>query len=310
MKRSGEIRWGELRLGLLIFVSMAIFLWASIQGGSSLFKKEYTLHSRFSNVQGVVSGAPIWFQGVEVGTVKELDFVPVGDTSGVAVTFKVNQKVFPLIRRDSRVRIQALNVFGEKFIEVTPGTRESPRVANNDTLASERPFDMAEIMERGNKIVEQLSTTMTDLQFVMAKVRRGEGSLGRLASSDELYVSLDRTVRNAETLTLHLDQSQVEMRRNLVSLTSSLDSLLKKIDRGEGTLGRMAKDPALYDNLASASARMDSALARVERGEGNLGQLSKDEKLYKSLEGSLSRLDQLLADIQKNPKKYFSFSVF
>jgi len=72
----------------------------------------------------------------------------------------------------------------------------------------------------------------------------------------------------------------------------------------------MSKDPALYDNLASASARMDSTLARVERGEGNLGQLSKDEKLYKSLEGSLSRLDQLLADIQKNPKKYFSFSVF
>jgi phospholipid/cholesterol/gamma-HCH transport system substrate-binding protein len=117
-------------------------------------------------------------------------------------------------------------------------------------------------------------------------------------------------VRNAETLTLHLDQSQVEMRRNLVSLTSSLDSLLKKIDRGEGTLGRMAKDPALYDNLASASARMDSTLARVERGEGNLGQLSKDEKLYKSLEGSLTRLDALLADITKNPKKYFSFSVF
>src|SRR6187551_3450425 len=115
MKRSGEIRWGELRLGLLIFVAMAIFLWASIQGGSSLFKKEYTLHSRFTNVQGVVSGAPIWFQGVE------------------AVTFKVNPKVFPLIRRNSRVRIQALNVFGEKFIEVTPGTRESPHVANNDT---------------------------------------------------------------------------------------------------------------------------------------------------------------------------------
>jgi phospholipid/cholesterol/gamma-HCH transport system substrate-binding protein len=310
MKRSGEIRWGELRLGLLIVVAMALFLWASIQGGSSLFKKEYVLHSRFSNVQGVVAGAPIWFQGVEVGTVKSLDFVPMGDTSGVAVTFKVDQKVFPLIRRDSRVRIQALNVFGEKFIEVTPGTRMAARVSNGDTLLSQRPFDIAEIMERGNRIVDQLSTTMTDLQFVMAKVRRGEGSLGRLANDDELYVSLNRTVRSAETLTAHLDRSQVEMRSNLVSLTSTLDSLLKRVDRGEGTLGRMAKDPALYDNMASASARMDSTLARVERGEGNLGQLSKDEKLYKNLEGSLARLSDLIADIQKNPKKYFSFSVF
>ena len=39
MKRSGEIRWGELRLGLLIFVALAVFLWASIQGGANLFKK-------------------------------------------------------------------------------------------------------------------------------------------------------------------------------------------------------------------------------------------------------------------------------
>ena len=310
MKRSGEIRWGEFRLGLLIFVAMGLFLWASIQGGSSLFKKEFVLHSRFANVQGVVAGAPIWFQGVEVGTVKSLDFVPLGDTSGVAVTFKVNQKVFPLIKRDSRVRIQALNVFGEKFIEVTPGSRLAAHVADGDTLPSDRPFDIAEIMERGNRIVDQLTATMTDLQFVMAKVRRGEGSLGRLTTSDELYVSLNRTVRNAEVLTAHLDRSQVEMRTNLVSLTTTLDSLLKRIDRGEGTFGRMAKDPTLYDHLTSASSRIDSTLARVERGEGNLGQLSKDEKLYRNLEGSLARLNDLLVDIQKNPKKYFSFSVF
>ena len=310
MKRSGEIRWGELRLGLVIVVAMAIFLWASIQGGSSLFKKEHRLHARFSNVQGVTQGAAIWYQGVEVGTVKKLEFVPVADTSGVVVTFKVNETVFPMIRRDSRVRIQALNVFGEKFIEVTPGMRTSARVADGDTLPAEKPTDIAELMARGDKIVQQLSETMTDLQFVMAKVRRGEGSLGRLTSSDELYVSLDRTVRNAEQLTLHLDRSQVEMRTNLVALTTTLDSLLTRIDRGEGTFGKMAKDPALYDNLASASGRMDSTLARIERGEGNLGQLSRDEKLYQNLQGSLGRLNDLLTDIQKNPKKYFSFSVF
>jgi phospholipid/cholesterol/gamma-HCH transport system substrate-binding protein len=310
MKRSGEIRWGELRVGLLIFVAMAIFLWASIQGGSSLFKKQYTLHSHFPNVQGVVAGAPIWFQGVEVGTVKNLDFVPLGDSSRVRVTFKIDQRVWPLIRRDSRVRIQALNLFGEKFIEVTPGSSRALQVADNDTLASDKPTDISELMARGDKIVDQLSATMTDLQFVLAKVRRGEGSLGKFTSSDEFYVGLNRTIRSAEVLTTHLDASQVQMRRSLVSLTTTLDSLSKRIDRGEGTLGRMAKDPALYDHMASASARIDSTLARVERGEGNLGQLSKDEKLYKNLEGSLARLSDLIADIQRNPKKYFSFSVF
>ncbi|MEP7027184.1 MAG: MlaD family protein [Candidatus Eisenbacteria bacterium] len=310
MKRSGEIRWGELRVGLLLFVAMALFLWASIQGGSNLFKKQYALHSLFPNVQGVVGGAAIWYQGVEVGSVKSLTFVPSGDSSRVLVTFKINERVWPLIKRDSRVRIQALNLFGEKFIEVTPGSASALRVAEGDTLASDKPTDIAELMARGDKIVDKLALTMDDLHAVLAKVRKGEGSLGKLTNSDELYVSLNRTIRNAETLTAHLDRSQGEMRASLVSLTTTLDSLAKRVDRGEGTLGRMAKDPALFDHMASASSRLDSTLARVEHGEGNLGKLSKDEKLYRNLEESLTHLNELMADIQRNPKKYFSFSVF
>jgi phospholipid/cholesterol/gamma-HCH transport system substrate-binding protein len=310
MKRSGEIRWGELRVGLLIFVAMVLFLWASIQGGTSLFKKQYILHSKFPNVQGVVSGAPIWYQGVEVGTVKSLDFIPSGDSSKVRVTFKVDDRVWPLIRRDSRVRIQALNLFGEKFIEVTPGSPSSPHVADNDTLPSDKPADIAEMMASGQGIVDQLSAVTKDLQFVMAKVRRGEGTLGRLTGSDEVYVALHRTIRNAETLTIHLDQSQVEMRASLLSLTGTLDSLAKRMERGEGSLGKLAQDPALFDNLTSASARIDSTLGRIDKGEGNLGKLSRDEKLYENLEQSLGRLNAMLTDMQRNPKKYFSFSVF
>ncbi len=310
MKRSGDIRWGELRLGFLIFIAMSIFLWASIQGGTSLFKKQTTLHSLFGNVQGVVAGAAIWFQGVEVGTVKSLDIVEAGDSSHVVVTFAVNQQIVPYVRHDSRVRIQALNVFGEKFMEVTPGSHRSPVVENGDTLASDPPTDIAALMAKGEGIVANLDSMTTSLKLVMDRVQRGEGTLGKLSTSDELYVQLSGMVRDTRVLTSNLDASQSAMRTSLVATTSRIDALLASVDRGEGTLGRLAKDPALYDNMSSASARFDSALARVENGEGNLGKLSKDEDLYKNLEQSLARLNGLLTDIQKDPKKYFKFSVF
>jgi len=310
MKRSAEIPWGEYRLGMLIFVAMVLFLWASIQGGSNLFKKQYTLHSHFGNVQGVVAGAPIWFQGVEVGTVKTLDFANAGDSSHVLVTFKVNERVWPLIRRDSRVRIQALNLFGEKFMEVTPGSRGSARAHDGDTLASEPPTDVQALLARGENIVGHLESVTNDLDDTMKKIKRGEGTLGRLTSSDELYVSLKRTIDAAGTLTSRLDESQREMRSSLVAVTGTLDSLARKIDRGDGTLGRLVRDPSLYDNLKNTSSHIDSALGRIDRGEGNLGKLSKDEELYKNLEQSLGRLNEMLTDMQRNPKKYFKFSVF
>jgi phospholipid/cholesterol/gamma-HCH transport system substrate-binding protein len=310
MKRSGEIRWGEVRLGLVIFTSMALFLWASIQGAESFFHHKRPLRSLFSNVQGVVAGAPIWFEGVEVGSVKDLDFVNQGDSSRVLVKFVVEDRIWNRIRKDSRVRIQALNLFGEKFIEVTPGSPKSPGVSDDDLLPSEKPTDVAEIMERGSAIVDDLSVTTKDLAAIVHKVRNGEGSIGKMANSSELYDALVSTTRRTDDLIAHLDKSQGEMRSALVSVSTTLDSLARGIQRGDGTFGRLAKDPALYDHLLASSVHMDTALARVDRGEGNLGQLSKDEKLYQNLQQSLDRLNQLLADVQRNPKKYFGFSLF
>ena len=72
----------------------------------------------------------------------------------------------------------------------------------------------------------------------------------------------------------------------------------------------MARDPELYDNLTSLTGHLDSTAARVERGEGSFGRLAKDESMARNLEDSLDRLHKLLADLQANPKKYFKFSVF
>jgi len=310
MKRSGDIRWGELRLGLLIFVALAVFLWASIQGGTNLFKKQYTLYSEFPNVQGVVAGAPVWFQGVEVGTVKSLDFIASGDSSKVRITFSVNDRVWPLVREDSKVKIQALNLFGEKFMEVTSGSRSAAPVKPGAMLGSERPTDVTELMARGEHIVDDLAVTTKDLKELTGRMRRGEGTLGKLATSDELHDNLVETITQVRTLTANLDKSQVEMTRSLTAVASSLDSMATIVHSGDGSLGRMARDPALYDNLASLTGRMDSTMGRVERGEGSLGRLTKDDAMAVNLEKSLDQLNKLLADLQANPKKYFKFSVF
>src|SRR5207244_660018 len=139
-----------------------LFLWASIQGGTNIFRKKYALSTHFGNVQGVVEGAAIWFQGVEVGKVDRLDFKQQADSSVVDVHFTVDERVWPLIHRDAEVRVQALNVFGEKFMEVTPGTVRAPRVQPGDTLASVEPPDFNELMQRAAGTIDQMSQLAAD----------------------------------------------------------------------------------------------------------------------------------------------------
>ncbi|HSB55752.1 MAG TPA: MlaD family protein [Gemmatimonadales bacterium] len=54
----------------------------------------------------------------------------------------------------------------------------------------------------------------------------------------------------------------------------------------------------------------DSALTRLQQGQGTLGLLSKDPALYNETIETMQELRRLIADIQMNPRKYFKFSVF
>jgi phospholipid/cholesterol/gamma-HCH transport system substrate-binding protein len=88
------------------------------------------------------------------------------------------------------------------------------------------------------------------------------------------------------------------VRSLLVNLSGDLSSLLRGVNAGEGTLGRMAKDDELYDRVVNAVASLDSMTAKLARGEGSLGRLIESDSLYRSLAGAASRSDSLIAGLR------------
>src|SRR5207302_4259092 len=112
----------------------------------------------------------------------------------------VDGSVSPMIHRDARFRLEALNVFGEKFMEVSPGTVTAPRVTPGDTLRAVEPPDINQVMEKAAGTVERLDLLAADLHATMARIQRGEGSIGKLLTSDELYAGLNRTVSRMHLL--------------------------------------------------------------------------------------------------------------
>lgn len=84
----------------------------------------------------------------------------------------------------------------------------------------------------------------------------------------------------------------------LVDLTGSLDALLSGVADGRGSLGRLAHDDELYRRLASAAASLDTVTARVAAGEGTLGRLVESDSLYRALVQAAFRSDSLLLAVQ------------
>jgi phospholipid/cholesterol/gamma-HCH transport system substrate-binding protein len=88
-----------------------------------------------------------------------------------------------------------------------------------------------------------------------------------------------------------------------------LDDLAIKLNNQNGTLVKLS-DPVLYQRLEALTNRGEQLLSKVEKGEGTIGKLVTNDDLYTRADKLLSEMEEFLADVKKNPTKYFKFSVF
>jgi phospholipid/cholesterol/gamma-HCH transport system substrate-binding protein len=78
----------------------------------------------------------------------------------------------------------------------------------------------------------------------------------------------------------------------------TLNGIITGMDKGEGSFGRLLKDPKLYDNLSDLTLEMNSFLTQVNQGQGTLGKLTHSSESYDKMMSILNRADQTLNDIQ------------
>ena len=81
---------------------------------------------------------------------------------------------------------------------------------------------------------------------------------------------------------------------------------MERMEQGEGTLGKLSTDEALYERSKRALESFASLVEQIERGEGTLGKLLKDPGLYNNLEESSSEITKFMYDLRQDPKKFLT----
>jgi phospholipid/cholesterol/gamma-HCH transport system substrate-binding protein len=95
----------------------------------------------------------------------------------------------------------------------------------------------------------------------------------------------------------------------LTATTKNMQELTARLNRGEGTVGKLLTDDALYKRLNSVTERLDGLTQRLNDGEGTAGQLLRDKQLYENMNTAVAELRGLVSDIRKDPKKYLNVKV-
>jgi phospholipid/cholesterol/gamma-HCH transport system substrate-binding protein len=292
----------EVRVGLTVLTALAILIvsigWLSSYAKAHLMR---TWHVRFPSAGGLGEGDEVMVNGIRKGSVKSMRLV--GDH--VIVDLGLANEL--ILTRDCTVSIRNVGLMGEKVIGVDMRTTGVPW-STRDTIPGGYEAGMAEVMAEAGNLVSTVRHIVVALDSV-------SGSLVADGGLNDVMQEFRQTSRQ---LRLAVEENRAQFKSTLANFSESSETVKGLTQEREvqlrETLDHFASAARNIDALSTKldSLRMaaQNVAGKLDRGEGSLGRLVHDEKLYSDLNSSVKQLQALIADMQKNPRKYFKFSVF
>ncbi len=251
------------RVGLFFLIGLAL-VWVtyeSLSSSSLSSKNAYTLVARFQNLKELKAGDDVRMAGVKIGVVQ-----------GTRLNGRQAEAVLLIqegtqVARDAKATIAMAGLLGSNYVALDLGTDSAGFLADGDTLAAVDTPDfnamMAQLGDIGRKIDEAIGQFSGTLS--------GEGGGGLFAKAEKL-----------------IDENQAR----IGEITTNLQQITDKVNRGEGTLGKLVNDPAGYERLLAAADEIRAAatetktfitgaqglIDQVKSGQGTLGTLLYDEE--------------------------------
>jgi phospholipid/cholesterol/gamma-HCH transport system substrate-binding protein len=338
MKRSNEVLVGaSVLVAIALVVAGSVWLSQLRFGGNDI-----TREVRVKSIGGLNVGDPVLLRGVRIGRV---DRIELSANDWVLVGLRLQGASRPLLPQRPVALFVSTTLFGDWSTEITsrdalpddPSVRrqimEAARVTRPGELPGAALPDVGQLTAQASRIASDIavissrvssafdSTSSARLRSAFSDLSRLSRVLRTIAQGQES--TLIKIGGNLDTGTTLLAQSARSIARaaGRVDSATSSDQLQRILSNTDTITADLAVVSANLKSLSGAAAsqqqafvrivsRADSALARIQAGQGTLGRLSQDTTLYSEALQTVHTLQQLLADIQKNPRRYFQFSVF
>ena len=291
----------EVGVGALVLAGLVLFVvglfWFS---GRSISHKGVYANVDFANVSGLKQGDPVLISGVKVGRVSKVSLERVGR---VVVTLGLSGDPRVRPRSSATASVASLDFFGTKSIVYSPGAETDPPLPPTQNIRGEKTQEIMDIAAgvatRANELLGNATGLVsdqlaTDIHNTLIATQRGmvaltDATKGPLVNqSTQTLASLNRVMSRLDTLLGNANVRQTGLR---------VDTLTANLQR-------------LTGQLAQSTETLNQLLTKINRGEGTLGKLASDTVLYGDLHKTLESLTSLLNDLRERPGRYLTVKVF
>lgn len=255
------------RLGVFILISLLLFLVGifSLGDRKGWFQNTFTVKAYFDDVAGLESGASVQISGLRAGKVNEINPPRrIGDR--VELVLEIADTYRDLIREDALARIETEGLVGNKILIVVPGTDSSTVVSNNGFIRSKEPVRFDAISDRFYRASESIENIVIGIDQITDSLRQGKGTLGRLLTNPSLYNNLTFAAQSVDTAFTSFTKESKKITQILANLSESTENIVKKIENGEGTVGKLVGSDSLYNDLKASTSNFVEVIRKLEDG--------------------------------------------
>ena len=292
-----QVRIGLFVLGGLIATTILLFLLTD----PSMFRGRYRITTTVDNVMGLRTGDPVQMRGVTIGSVNDFELGGQGDN--VVIVLEVDGQW--LIPEGSTTQLVQPGLMSPRTVEVLPGPGPGTMGSGDNMpgIAVKGLLDDTETLgEKGQIALDAIAELLSEKNL--------DAFSGSAQGLDNLVAELSNLVESERENLAEVIGSFRRAADGLAEATGPelREDLASLMARGDSAMGRIN---TTSENIERVAASLETILARIQNGEGTLGKLWASDSLFTDLTAAVESARTLMDDIRENPGRYMpSVSLF
>lgn len=305
----------EFKIGLVVIATLVLsFLGFNLLKGHSIFSNSMTLYAVYPNVKGLTPSCPVKVNGMKIGMVEDVNFIPNDPEGRLLVTMRIDEKDFT-IPKGTIAQIGG-DLLGSKVINLVPNLGALP-VVEGDTLYSGLEVGLEEqvnqiiapLKVKVENLISSVDTIVVSFKEIfdddgMKNVKVGLSSLRATIQGVELAIGQVNGMLSSETPKIGNIMTNLEsVTNNIRQNNGQIENILKNVSQFSDSL-KMVRLNETVNNINKIVYDLDEIVVKVKNGEGTLGALITEKSLYNKLDSAAYNLNYLIEDIKVNPGDY------
>lgn len=296
----------EIKAALFVLLGVFLFLIGfNFLNGTSLFKSEKNLYAIYDQVEGLQSGTTVTVNGLSVGKVSSIDFLP--NSNRILVKFTVRNDLN--FSKNSIAEIYESGLIGGKSIAIIPVLDRNRMLVSGDTLVSRTKPGLTDV------VGSEIAPLQKKLEQILINVDTLVSSLNTVLD-DKAQQGLNKALSEVSVTVSNLNSISNSLSKILVSQESNINQTINNFSEASANINQISDSlsktdlKALVSEIENTATTLNSIFKSIDSGEGTLGKLMKDDGLYNNLEASTKEVKLLIKDLKEHPKRYVHFSLF